>query len=235
SPTRPHLQDIIVANVEQVVITSSVGGPAFWPELVDRYLVFAEYYQLEPLIVINKTDQATPEELETLHALYAEQLGYRVLLTSADTGQGVDQLKEMMRGRSNVITGLSGVGKSSLLNTIQPGLNIKVKTVNVAYGGEGKHTTRTTTLHPLDIGGFVADTPGIRAFGLWDLTPEEVDFYFTEFRQHMDNCRFANCTHHNEPDCAIKQAVKTGEIADSRYKSFLVLYNETDPAHERPF
>ncbi len=235
APTRSHLEDIIVTNIDQLIITSSVGGPAFWPELVDRYLVFAEYYGLEPLLVVNKIDLAEPGELEPIEELYSAALGYRVLFTSVETGAGMDALRAAMADRSSVITGLSGVGKSSLLNIIEPGLNLKVRSVNVRFGGEGKHTTRTTTLHPLQIGGFVADTPGIRNFGLWDLTPEEVDYYFWEFREYIDHCRFNDCTHHAEPGCAVRSALEAGEIAESRYKSFLVVFDETDPAHDRPF
>lgn len=234
-PYRSHLEDIIVANLDQVLIVSSVGGPAFWPELLDRYLVYCEYYELKAVPIVNKIDLVDPEKLEPIRNLYQDQLGYEILFTSAETGAGIDRLKESMADRISVIVGLSGVGKSSLLNGIQPDLNLKVQSVNETFGGEGKHTTRTVILHHLDIGGFVADTPGIRAFGLWDLTPEEVDYYFIEFRDYIGGCKFSDCTHHHEPKCAIREAVENGEIAESRYKSFLVLFEETDPAMERPF
>ncbi|MGH8010699.1 MAG: ribosome small subunit-dependent GTPase A, partial [Candidatus Binatia bacterium] len=234
-PFRRHLQDVIVTNIDQLVIVSSVGGPAFWPELVDRYLVYAEYNGLEPLIVVNKTDQVSEEEIEQLRSLYADQLGYRVLFTSVESGQGIAELGGLIGDRWNVVAGLSGVGKSSLLNAIEPGLNLRVGEVSEYYSGEGQHTTTTTTLHPLAGGGYVADTPGVRGFGLWNIEPAELDYYFIDFRPYLGQCRFSDCTHHHEPRCAIKEAVAEGKITESRYQSFLTLYDETDPAHERPY
>lgn len=232
---RPHLQDLIVTNIEQLVIVSSVGGPAFWPELVDRYLVFAECNDLDPLIVINKVDQAKQAEVNEILALYKDKLGYRLLFTSAETGQGIDELRDLMGTRSNVVAGLSGVGKSSLLNAIQPNLNLRVGEISEYYSGDGQHTTTTTTLYSLNGGGYVADTPGIRGFGLWDIEPAEIDYHFIEFRDLLGQCKFSDCTHHHEPKCAIKEAVETKQIAQSRYKSFLTLYEETDPGTMRHY
>ena len=234
-PFRRHLEDVIVANVDQVVIVSSVGGPAFWPELVDRYLVYAEYHELAPLMVLNKSDLATEAEIAPIRVLYEAQLGVPMLLTSAESGEGIEALREALAGHVSVVAGLSGVGKSSLLNRVQPGLRLRVGQVSEYHGGEGQHTTTVTTLYPLDTGGFIADTPGIRGFGLWDMEPAELDYHFLDFRPFLGQCRFSDCTHHNEPKCAIVAAVERGEIARSRYDSFLVLYDETDPAHERHY
>lgn len=234
-PFRRHLQDVIVANVDQIVIVSSVGGPGFWHELVDRYLVYAEYHELEPLIVVNKVDQGSDAEVAELRALYEERLSYPLLLTSATTGQGIAALGSALGAHVNVVAGLSGVGKSSLLNAVQPGLGLRIGDVSDHYGGDGQHTTTVTTLYPLDNGGYLADTPGIRGFGLWDMEPAELDYHFRDFRPLLGHCRFSDCTHHQEPQCAVVAAVAAGEIARSRYESYLTLYDETDPARERHY
>ncbi|MCB0077871.1 MAG: ribosome small subunit-dependent GTPase A [Anaerolineales bacterium] len=234
-PFRRHLQDVIVANVDQLLIVTSVGGPSFWPELVDRYLVYAEYHALVPLIVVNKIDQVDDDALQPIRALYGDQLGYALLFTSAEDDEGIEALGEALRGHISVVAGLSGVGKSSLLNLVEPTLQLRVGDVSDHYGGDGQHTTTTTTLHPLSGGGYVADTPGVRGFGLWDIEPAELDYFFVDFRDWLGQCKFSDCTHHHEPKCAIKAAVERGDIAQSRYDSFLTLYDETDPAHERPY
>jgi ribosome biogenesis GTPase len=171
------------------------------------------------VICINKIDLVEPAELMPLVGVYA-QLGYEVLLVSATTGTGVESLRERLAGEESVVTGQSGVGKSSLLNAVEPGLHLRVQTVSEETQ-KGRHTTTTAELIPLSFGGYVVDTPGIRQFQLWDVIPEEVAGFFRDLRPYVSGCRFPNCTHTHEDDCAVKDAVADGWIDARRYESYV--------------
>jgi ribosome biogenesis GTPase / thiamine phosphate phosphatase len=217
-----HLQQVIVANVDQVLIVASWREPVFWPELVDRYLIAAARYNLAPIICVNKIDlaekAADANDLARTLAAY-QQAGYRVLPTSARTGHGLDALREMLAGRTTALAGLSGVGKSSLLSVTEPGLNLRTAEVSDRRH-EGRHTTTQVTLHPLAAGGFVADTPGIREFGLAGLKRRDLPGFYPEIVAAADGCVYTDCSHTREPGCAVKAAVRDGRIAAMRYASY---------------
>ncbi|NTW97537.1 MAG: ribosome small subunit-dependent GTPase A, partial [Oscillochloris sp.] len=194
--------------------------PAFTPRMLDRYLVICEHSGLDPLIVATKADLVPPEQAQAMLAPY-ERAGYRVIYASTHTGQGLDEVRASLTGRISVVTGKSGVGKSSLLNAVLPGLNLATNAVS-AQLGKGRHTTTVAELHLLDLegGGYVADTPGIREIGLWNLPPEDLDWCFRELRPFLGACYYAGCTHVHEPNCAVRAAVATGAIDPSRYDSY---------------
>lgn len=214
-----HLQQVIVANVDQLLIVASWRDPNFWPELVDRYLLAAVRNNLAPVICINKADLAEdPAPLaETARAL--RRAGYRVILTSAVTGVGLAELREVLQGKTTALAGLSGVGKSSLLSAAEPGLNLKVGEVN-EHQHMGRHTTTQVSLHPLAAGGFVADTPGIREMGLAGLRQADLGQLYAEFAPFAAQCEYSNCSHTREPGCAVKLAVRRGELYLMRYESY---------------
>jgi ribosome biogenesis GTPase len=220
---RPDWSQIIVANVDQVLIVSSWEEPALWLELLDRYLIAATTGQMTPLICLNKIDLALDLEhcFEEM-ALYQE-LGYTVLFTSVETGQGIDELRTHLIGKRTVLAGMSGVGKSSLLQAVQPDLELRVAEVST-YSGEGMHTTTQVSLLKLHEGGYVVDTPGIRELGLITVHRHELVLYFPEIAALVGQCRFNDCTHTHEPGCAVIQAVENGEIAWTRYKSYQAIY-----------
>ncbi|HXG11568.1 MAG TPA: ribosome small subunit-dependent GTPase A [Gemmataceae bacterium] len=218
-------EQVIVANVDQVVIVVSLVEPELKPHLIDRYLASAEQGGIAPIICLNKADLVPPEPYQPLIGLYS-QLGIPTLLTSAATGLGIDRLRERLLGRQTVFTGQSGVGKSSLLNAIQPGLGLRVREVSAATH-KGRHTTTTAELIRLESGGWVVDTPGIRQFQLWDILPEEIEGFFAEFRPFVPLCAYPDCTHTHEDRCAIKRAVKRRLISASRYLSYLGLFQGT--------
>ncbi len=215
-------EHVLVANVDQVVVVMSLVEPALKPHLIDRYLVSAEQGGIQPIICLNKADLVDPVPYQPLLGAYS-QLGILTLLTSATTGQGIDNLREQLRGRQTVFAGQSGVGKSSLLNAIQPGLGLQVREVSEA-NQKGRHTTTTAQLLKLDIGGWVVDTPGIRQFQLWDVLPEELEGFFPEFRPYVPLCAYPDCTHTHEDRCAIKEAVGRGQISERRYTSYLGMF-----------
>jgi ribosome biogenesis GTPase len=223
-----HLQQVIVANADQLLIVAAWREPAIWLELVDRYLITAERNHLAPIICVNKIDLADhmAEPQATLRPY--QQIGYPVIFTSAITGEGVSELHKVLRLRTTVLAGLSGVGKSSLLAAMQPGLQLRTAEVSDRHH-EGRHTTAQVTMHALEVGGYVVDTPGIREFGLSGLHREQLAGFYKEFGAVAGHCRFANCIHLNEPGCAVQMAVHQGRISAVRYRNYRKIY-ETLPA-----
>jgi ribosome biogenesis GTPase len=216
-------EHVLVANVDRVAIVVSLVQPDLKPHLIDRYLAIAQQGDLKPILCLNKADLADPVALQPLVGAYA-QLGITVLLTSAKTGLGIDHLREELRGRATVFSGQSGVGKSSLLNAVEPGLGLAVKTVS-EMNSKGRHTTTYAQLIKLGFGGWVVDTPGVRQLQLWDVIPEEVEGYFSEFRPYVPLCDFPDCTHTHEAGCAIKAALANRQIGPRRYHSYLGLFH----------
>jgi ribosome biogenesis GTPase len=216
-------EHVIVANVDQVVFVVSLVEPELKPHLVDRYLASAAQGDIRPILCFNKADLVEPAGYQPLLGLYA-QLGIPALLTSATSGAGIPRLRALLPGRQTVFSGQSGVGKSSLLNAIQPGLGLRVREVS-EVNQKGKHTTTTAELIRLDVGGWVVDTPGVRQFGLWNIIPEEVEGFFAEFRPFVHLCSFPDCTHTHEASCAVKRAVARRQVSAQRYTSYLGMFS----------
>ncbi len=217
-----HRQHVIAANVDQVLIVSAFAEPGLKLGLIDRYLVSAEIGCVRPVIVLNKSDLIDLAVYQWVVGLYG-LLGYETLVTSATDGRGLDRLRELLSSGVTAVTGQSGVGKSSLLNAIQPGLHLKVREVS-EWTAKGKHTTTTAELIELEAGGLVVDTPGLRQFELWGTVPGELEGHFVEFRPYIPHCHFPDCSHTHETGCAVKDAVHCGQIHAARYESYRKLY-----------
>jgi ribosome biogenesis GTPase len=220
---------VIAANMDQAFLVVTVAQPRTHLAFIDRFLTTAEAYHIPAALVINKTDLyegELQERFQDLKDLYAG-IGYPVYPVSAMTGENVNALKELMRGKVTLFSGHSGVGKSALLNCLEPGLDLKVKAIS-AYHQSGTHTTTFAEMHELSFGGYVIDTPGIREFGLSDFRKEEVAERFPEFRALMDQCQFNNCTHTHEPRCAVKEALASGHISKSRYRNYLGIIHDEE-------
>jgi ribosome biogenesis GTPase / thiamine phosphate phosphatase len=215
-------QHILVTNVDQVVIVASAAEPTLKPNLIDRFIITAHQAGLRPLLAINKVDLVDMANLMPLVGVYS-QLGYSVLLVSAATGMGIDRLRREFSGKASVVAGQSGVGKSSLLNAVDPRLRLAVRAVST-QNQKGRHTTTTAQLLPMAEGGYVVDTPGIRQFQPWDIIPAEVAGYFRDLRPFVHLCRYPNCTHVHESDCAVKDAVADGRLDARRYESYCNLF-----------
>lgn len=216
---RGEYRQVLLANPDQVVLVFSCAEPAPRLRMLDRFLVISEKQEIPALIVANKIDLVGLEEAQEIFSIYTP-IGYDLLFTSALTGFGVDQFYEHLVGKISALAGPSGAGKSSLLNAAQPHLGLAVREVS-QLTSKGRHTTVVREMFPLEDGGYVADMPGLRSLALWDMEPEELDGYFPELRSLVAHCKFNDCTHQMEPECAVVAAVEAGEVHYERYESYL--------------
>jgi ribosome biogenesis GTPase len=229
SPHRKSQKHIVASNIDQSILFATLKEPRTSQGFIDRFLVSCEAFHVKAMIVFNKADIYREKEMKKfgeLKHLY-EQVGYRVFLTSVINNQGVDEIKELLADKITLVSGHSGVGKSSLLNAIFPELELKTQNVS-GWSGKGQHTTTFAEMFDLPDGGKIIDTPGVKEFGIVDISKQELSHYFPEMRDRLNDCQFNNCLHINEPGCAIKEAVAKGEVSEERYVSYYNILESID-------
>ena len=219
---------IIASNIDRAMLVVTLSSPRTAPEFVDRFLITCEAYSIPATILLAKIDLAADkrEEVEAFRAVY-EGAGYEVVEISAKYGTGLDRVKELVAGRTTLVAGNSGVGKSTLIGALEPTLDVRTGEISQSHH-KGRHTTTFSTMYPLTGGGSIIDTPGVKGFGLIDIEDAELCRYFPDMMRYAPECRYYNCTHVHEPDCAVVRAVEKGEIAYSRYESYLKILDEDD-------
>ena len=229
SPRGKFQHHVIAANIDQSLMVATLKEPRTSEGFIDRFLVACEMYHVPAIIIFNKADlykKKEQDKYETWKQMY-ENTGYRIVLTSVKENIGMEEVKELLMDKVTLISGHSGVGKSSLLNVLIPELNIKTQDVS-GWSGKGMHTTTYAEMFDITGGGKIIDTPGMREFGLVDVSKQELSHYFPEMRDRLNDCQFNNCLHINEPGCAIKEAVVNGAITEDRYLSYLSIYDSLD-------
>ncbi|MBK9255946.1 MAG: ribosome small subunit-dependent GTPase A [Saprospiraceae bacterium] len=229
SPRKKHFLHFLASNIDQAVVVVTIKEPNLKPAFIDRFLLMTEPYNIPAVIVINKSDiydQYDIDHFTLIRDVYTK-IGYQVMLSSVVTGEGIIELWSVLKDKVTLICGQSGVGKSSLVNTIQPGLGLKTEEIS-DFSGKGQHTTTFAEMFELNDGGSIIDTPGIKTLAFTHLEITDVAHNFREFFALSSSCRFADCTHQNEPQCAIKKAVESGEISELRYYNYLNIVEEID-------
>ena len=221
---------ILATNIDQVFLILTIDFPKVKTEFIDRFLVTCEAYNIPAIIVINKCDLYDTdheEQIADFKRIYQGSAGYTVVEVSASNGDNIDAIRELCEGKLSLFSGVSGVGKSTLINSLDETLQLRTAEIS-EYHNQGRHTTTFYEIHPLSSGGFIIDTPGIKGFGLIEMTKEELSHYFPEMLRLLDNCRFAPCTHTHEPECAVKEALERGEITEERYLSYLSMLEQEE-------